>query len=86
MMRTGKRCSWKATDGDFVGAGPPGDRDAAADASGSSQQPKARLRWTPQLHARFLAACNSLGGPDKVREALALCKAVMGLVGGDLCV
>ncbi len=33
--------------------------------SGASGQPhKARLRWTPELHTRFLAAANTLGGPE----------------------
>lgn len=26
---------------------------------------KPRLRWTPELHDKFVAACTQLGGPDK---------------------
>jgi SHAQKYF class myb-like DNA-binding protein len=27
--------------------------------------PKTRLRWTPELHSRFVQAVNQLGGADK---------------------
>lgn len=33
--------------------------------SRSSSSSKARLRWTPELHAAFAAAVHDLGGPDK---------------------
>ena len=26
---------------------------------------KARLRWTPELHSRFVTSVSSLGGPDR---------------------
>jgi SHAQKYF class myb-like DNA-binding protein len=26
---------------------------------------KTRLRWTPELHAAFVRACQQLGGPDR---------------------
>ncbi len=42
---------------------------SASDASGmnsssSSADPKPRLRWTPQLHERFVDAVTQLGGAD----------------------
>ena len=29
------------------------------------QPPRARLRWTPELHNLFVTAVSALGGPDK---------------------
>ena len=33
--------------------------------SGGSLASKPRLRWTPELHHRFVSACTQLGGPER---------------------
>lgn len=33
--------------------------------AGGSNAQKQRLRWTPELHSRFVGAVNKLGGPDR---------------------
>ncbi|KAJ7537491.1 hypothetical protein O6H91_11G007700 [Diphasiastrum complanatum] len=42
----------------------------------SSRDPKQRLRWTPELHDRFVDAVTQLGGPDKATP-----KTVMRIMG-----
>jgi SHAQKYF class myb-like DNA-binding protein len=37
----------------------------SAVSGGSGASSKARLRWTPELHHRFVIAVNQLGGPDR---------------------
>lgn len=39
--------------------------DATAPSAAVSRDPKQRLRWTPDLHERFVHAVARLGGPDK---------------------
>jgi hypothetical protein len=38
--------------------------DATAAAAAVSRDTKQRLRWTPDLHERFVHAVARLGGPD----------------------
>ena len=48
------------------GAGASAGAGAGAGAAAlSSRDPKQRLRWTPDLHDRFVHAVARLGGPDK---------------------
>lgn len=65
--------------GPSMGTSPP--RCSAADAA------KARLRWTRELHDKFVAAVAKLGGPDRkntyryapFNSALSICKGVLSL-------
>ncbi|XP_042480524.1 myb-related protein 2 isoform X2 [Macadamia integrifolia] len=53
------------------GGNGPGDRGLVL-----STDAKPRLKWTPELHERFIEAVNQLGGPDKATP-----KTVMKLMG-----
>jgi hypothetical protein len=39
-------------------------------AAAAARDPKPRLRWTPDLHERFVDAVTRLGGPDSSPLAL----------------
>lgn len=44
---------------------PPAPLLRAAPGPAAAAAQKSRLRWTPELHGRFVSAVNQLGGPEK---------------------
>lgn len=56
---------------------------AAGLCAGFAPKSKQRLRWTPELHQRFLAACNLLGGPERATPKQILLQ--MDVTGGWWC-
>ena len=51
-------------EGLLSGTNLPGDVSSLLMSSSSSADPKPRLRWTPELHQRFVDAVLQLGGAD----------------------
>ncbi|KAK9831460.1 hypothetical protein WJX81_007510 [Elliptochloris bilobata] len=66
------------------GPGGADSGDAARGERGRSGSPAPRLRWTDELHARFLAAVEALGGADKTTPKQVLNEMKRGGVTEDL--
>lgn len=59
---------FEGMDGMSYGGGGGG---GGAGAAALSREPKQRLRWTPELHDRFVHAVARLGGPDSESSSFA---------------